>query len=87
MKDLRVGPDGSLLIGLRNPVYKDLVGNKDKAILLVLKNPEAMVMNSGEAQFGNPILLDVEGLGIRSIERVMTDGEPLYIIAAGAGER
>jgi hypothetical protein len=83
IEGLAVGPDGTMLIGLRNPVHKDPVSKKDKAILLVLKNPEAMVINSEEAQFASPILLDIEGLGIRSIEQVVTDAKVHHIIAAG----
>lgn len=37
IEGLAVGPDGTMLIGLRNPVHKDPVSKKDKAILLVLK--------------------------------------------------
>lgn len=41
-----------------------------------------MVINSEEAQSASPILLDIEGLGIRSIEQVVTDAKVHHIIAA-----
>ena len=86
IEGLAVGPDGTMLIGLRNPVHKDPVSKKDKAILLVLKNPEAMLTDGEDAQFGSTLLLDTEGLGIRSIEQVTADSETLYMIAAGPAD-
>lgn len=84
IEGLAAGPDGSLLIGLRNPVYTDPVSKKDKAIVLVVCNPKAMVMEGRAAEFGSPILLDTDGLGIRSLERVTAaSGETRYLIAAG----
>ena len=84
IEGLAAGPDGTLYIGLRNPVYKDPASKRDKAIVLVVRNPEAMVMEGGDAQFGIPVLLDLDGLGIRSLERVTAAaGETRYLIAAG----
>lgn len=84
IEGLAAGPDGSLYIGLRNPVYRDPVRKKDMAIVLVLRNPEAMVMDSRAAVFGMPILLDLDGLGIRSMERVASaSGDFCYWIVAG----
>lgn len=80
IEGLAAGPDGSLLIGLRNPVYNDPVGKRDKAIVLVLCNPEAMVMTGKAAEFAAPVLLDADGLGVRSLERI---GPARYIVAAG----
>lgn len=53
-------PDGRLLIGFRNPLPKK------KALLLPLLNPREVI--TGQlARFGDPILLDLGGLGIRDL--------------------
>jgi hypothetical protein len=64
-------PDGKLLIGFRNP----LPGAK--ALLVSLENPQA-VLNGQTAKFGAPVMLDLGGRGIRSIERV---GSSYFIVA------
>lgn len=87
IEGLAAGPEGSVLIGLRNPVYRDPASQKDMAVVLVLKNPEAIVTAGQAAQFGSPILLDVEGLGIRSIEYITpASGAAFYVIAAGPAD-
>ena len=84
IEGLAAGPDGTLLIGLRNPVYRDPVRKKDMAIVLTLHNPDAMVMRGEAARLGVPILLDADGLGIRSIERLeIAAGPDQYLITAG----
>ena len=67
------GPDGSLLIGLRNPVPQG------RALLIPLLNPAELVEGRGPARLGNAITLDLGGRGLRSIERVGSG----YLIAAG----
>ncbi|HTG45557.1 MAG TPA: DUF3616 domain-containing protein, partial [Verrucomicrobiae bacterium] len=68
-------PDGTLLIGFRNPVPKK------KAILVPLLNPAELLSGQrAKASFGKPIRLDLNGLGIRDI--VQRDGQ--YHIVAGA---
>ena len=53
-------PEGHLLIGFRNPIPGG------KALLVPLLNPQEIV--SGRlARFGEPVLLDLGGFGIRSI--------------------
>jgi hypothetical protein len=55
-------PDGSsLLIGFRSPKPEG------KALLVPLLNPKELVEQGGAARFGAPVLLDLKGLGIRSI--------------------
>jgi len=56
--------DGQLLIGLRNPI---LAG---KALLLPLTNVKALLAGEAgtHAEFGEPIELDLQGRGVRSIE-------------------
>lgn len=61
IEGLAATADGKLLIGLRNPLVAG------RALLVPLDNPEAVV--SGKAsRIGAPILLDLGGRGIRSIE-------------------
>jgi hypothetical protein len=67
---------GKLLIGFRNPVPH---GN---ALVVPLNNP-LEVIGGAAADFGAPILLDLGGFGIRSIDSVPKLG---YIIVAGAWE-
>jgi len=70
-------PDKQLLIGFRNPI------REGKALVVPLENPEDLVQKEDiSAKFGDPIDLDLGGLGIRSIE--YWESHELYIIAAGA---
>lgn len=61
IEGLSAMPDGRLLIGFRNPIPEG------KALLVPLLNPDA-VIGGAPARFGDPILLDLGGLGIRGIE-------------------
>lgn len=72
IEGLTATPDGRLLIGFRNPVPNGL------ALLVPLENPQ-QVMAGQPARFGAPILLDLKGLGIRSLS--LRDGR--YLIVAG----
>jgi hypothetical protein len=80
IEGLTTSLDGSsLLLGLRSPLCRS------RAILIPLVNPVAL-LGLGESQPqpaapGQPILLDLGGLGIRSIERDTTSR--IYWIAAG----
>jgi hypothetical protein len=73
IEGLAEAPDGGLLIGFRNPIPKK------QALIVPLKNPTE-VTRGQHGKFGDPILLDLDGLGIRSIER--TPGG-FYLIVAG----
>jgi uncharacterized protein DUF3616 len=53
-------PDGKLLIGFRNPLPQS------QALLIPLINPQ-QVITGQRAKFGEPILLSLDGLGIRDI--------------------
>ncbi len=71
-------PAGHLLIGFRNPIPQR------KALVVPLLNP-AELIEGRAARFGDPQLLDLGGLGIRSITR---SGDRYFIIAGsydGAG--
>jgi hypothetical protein len=51
---------GGVFIGLRNPTFEG------KALVFALMNPEQVVQGA-TAQLGDPILLDLGGLGVRSL--------------------
>ncbi|MEY4579361.1 MAG: hypothetical protein RL701_4064 [Pseudomonadota bacterium] len=74
----RRSDDHSVLIGFRSP------RPGQRALLVPLLNPEELVAahetSTVHAQFGAPILLDLDGLGIRSL--TLWRGQ--YVIAAGA---
>lgn len=75
IEGLTTTPDGQILIGFRNPIT-----GEGKAILVPLKNPQDLI-NNVKAELGEPIFLDLGGLGIRSIEYwSMIDA---YLIVAG----
>lgn len=66
-----------LLIAFRNPVPDG------KALLIPLKNPAELIsQKDSSAQLGEPIQLDLEGRGIRSIE--YWEKHDCYVISAGA---
>jgi len=70
----------SVLIGFRNP--QPSVAEPNQALIIPLYNPEQVVINGSTPDFGEPILLDLGGLGIRSMEYSPTLGE--YLIIAGS---
>lgn len=76
IEGLSGSPDGSLLIGFRNPIPGG------KALLVPLLNPAEVVEKGAKARFGQPKQLNLGGLGIRSMEFV--NGQ--YYIAAGPHE-
>lgn len=66
-------PEKKLLIGFRNPLPQS------QALLIPLENPDAII--TGErAKFGEPILLPLDGLGVRDIAFWRNQ----YLIVAGA---
>jgi hypothetical protein len=76
IEGLTATPEGDLLIGFRSPL------TENKALLVPLKNPlELMTQTGTKAQLGEPILLDLDGLGVRSIEYCSVI--QAYIIIAG----
>lgn len=75
IEGLCAGPNGSVLIGFRNPVPKK------KALLVPLLNPLELIGSpNAKAQFGKAIRLDLDGRGIRDL--VERDGK--YYIIAGS---
>jgi hypothetical protein len=73
IEGLAATPDGDLLIGFRNP------RPGKEAVVIPLKNPAKVVDVGKKPVFGKPRLLDLEGRGIRSIERI----NDTYVIVAG----
>jgi hypothetical protein len=60
---LAATPNGELLIGFRNPIPKG------RALIVPLLNPNDL-LSGGRARFGDAILLDLNGLGLRGMENV-----------------
>lgn len=69
-------PEDKLLIGFRSPIPDE------KALLVSLENPQAVIEEKAEPKLGKPILLNLGGLGIRSIE--YSDAKKSYFIIAGS---
>jgi len=73
LEGMAATPEGHLLLGFRNPVPDK------KALLAPLLNPSEVIQGSA-ARFGEPLLLDLKGLGIRDL--VFCDGT--YLLIAGS---
>jgi hypothetical protein len=73
IEGLAATPQGHLLVGFRNPIPGG------KAMLLPILNPKELIRGQ-QAEFGKAILLDLNGLGIRSL----TPYREGYLIVAGA---
>lgn len=71
-----MGPNQSLLIGFRGPLYQG------KALIIQLLNPEGAI-HGAAARFRDPILLDLKGLGIRELAHT---SKGLLILAGDVGE-
>jgi len=81
IEGLSTTADGkAILIGFRNP-QPEVEGVK-KALIIKLNNPEAVVLSGAKPDFDPPILLDIEGFGIRSIEYSPSLGQ--YVVIAGS---
>lgn len=72
LEGLTATPEGTLLIGFRSPVPGG------KALLVPLLNPKA-ALDAGPLRFGEPLELDLGGLGVRSL----SFWRGSYLIAAG----
>ena len=77
IEGLTATPNGNLLIGFRNPIPEG------KALILPLTNPLELITKGKEVQasFGEPIELNLGGLGIRSIDYWQV--YQVYLIIAG----
>ena len=69
-----------MLIGLRNP--RPEIDGKIMALVIPLANPEAVVLTGADPNLEAPLFIDLNDLGIRSIEYSPNIGE--YLIVAGS---
>lgn len=75
--------DGKILyIGFRNPLYSSSKTSKEKAIIVPLHNPQQLIEKRESPKFGSPILWNLDGLGIRSME--YSHFHKSYFIIAGS---
>lgn len=70
---------GMLWIGLRSPLLDG------KSLLIPLLNADRVVDDQAAARFGDPVLLDLGGLGVRSID-YWPDRRSYLILAGPSGE-
>ncbi|HEY8942624.1 MAG TPA: DUF3616 domain-containing protein [Polyangiaceae bacterium] len=76
LEGLTADPAGGLLLGFRSPIPEG------RALLVRMLNPQAML--AGErVRFSEPFLLDLQGLGVRSLS---TWGKRFLIIAGPSGD-
>ena len=71
----------TIYIGFRNPRPVDGESQRAKAVVVPLQNPNEVVERAENPVFGEPILWDLKGLGIRSME--YSDFHKAYFIIAG----
>lgn len=82
IEGLCASPQGdTLYVGLRNPRYKDEATGKEMAIVIVIQNPDDVVRLTAAVRFGEPLLWDLQGLGIRAME--YSPWHRHYFIVAG----
>jgi hypothetical protein len=74
IEGLAATPDGKLLIGFRNPIPGG------KSLIVPIENPKDIIQGQ-KAKLGSPIELNLNGLGIRSLE--YSDTRKRYLIVAG----
>jgi hypothetical protein len=70
---------GELLIGFRSPLLDG------RALIASLRNPQAVIDGSAEPCFGKPVMLDLGGLGLRSID-YWPDRRQFLLVAGSAGD-
>jgi len=83
IEGLCASADGkTIYIGFRNPRPIDRISQRAKAIIVPLMNPDDVLVKNRTPIFGEPILWDLAGLGIRSIE--YSNFHKAYFIIAGS---
>jgi hypothetical protein len=82
IEGLCASPDGkTIYIGFRNPRPFDMESPRAKAIVVPLNNPKHVIERGSVPIFGVPLLWDLGGLGIRSLE--YSDFHKAFFIIAG----
>lgn len=82
IEGLCASPNGkTIYIGFRNPRPFDRVSRRAKAIVVPLTNPKQIIERVSVPIFGAPMLWDLGGLGIRSME--YSDFHKAFFIIAG----
>lgn len=76
LEGLTADPDGGLLLGFRSPIPQG------RALLIRLLNPREM-LDGKRVRFSAPLLLDLRGLGVRSLS---TWGRRFLILAGPSGD-
>ena len=86
IEGLCASADGrTIYIGFRNPLVYDKVTRQRKAIVLPLNNPGPVIERGESPIFGQPLLWELGGLGIRSMEYSHFD-KAHFIVAGPADE-
>ncbi len=81
IEGLCASADGKrLLIGLRNP--RPLINGREMVLIIPLANPEAVILKGQSPILQKPVLIDLDGLGIRSME--YAPGLEKFLIVAGS---
>ncbi len=82
IEGLCASPDGkTIYIGFRNPRPFDRVSQRAQAIVVPLNNAQQVIEKGRPPMFGEPILWDLGGLGIRSMD--YSHFHKAYFIIAG----
>ncbi len=85
IESLCASADGSTLyIGFRNPLPINSYTHQPNALVVPLKNADGVIEKQDKPIFGEPILWDLAGLGIRSME--YSPFHKAYFIIAGSGD-
>lgn len=85
IEGLCASADGKMIyIGFRNPRPMDESARRHKALVVPLLNPDRVVEKGEAPVFGEPILWDLGGLGIRSME--YSPFHKVYFIIAGEAD-
>jgi hypothetical protein len=86
IEGLCASPDGrTLYIGFRNPRPIDKKTGRARAIVIPLLNSDRIIENGEKPIFGEPLLWDLKGLGIRGMKYSIFH-KTFFIIAGGHDE-
>lgn len=85
IEGLCASADGkTIYIGFRNPLVYDKLKRQSKAIVLPLNNPDVVVEKGEKPIFGEPMLWDLGGLGIRDM--AYSHFHKAYFVVAGSSD-